>query len=51
MRKDLENSKKLGRIEGKLYTLKTMIGGFCSDDNPLKIQIDDIEKLVKELEL
>ena len=51
MRKDLENSKKLGRIEGKLYTLKSMIGGFCSDDNPLKIQVDDIEKLVKELEL
>tara|TARA_Y100000996_G_C22432857_1_gene606410 strand:- start:304 stop:468 length:165 start_codon:yes stop_codon:yes gene_type:complete len=51
IKRNIENSKKLGRIEGKLYTLKTMIGGFCSDDNPLKIQVDDIEKLVKELEL
>ena len=35
------NSEK--RIEGKLHVLKTMIGGFCSDDNPLKIQVDDVE--------
>tara|TARA_B100001250_G_scaffold403067_1_gene417087 strand:+ start:539 stop:694 length:156 start_codon:yes stop_codon:yes gene_type:complete len=51
MRKDLENSKKLGVVIGKLWVLKNMIGGFCSDDNPLKIQIDDIEKIVKEIEL
>ena len=51
IKRNIENSKKLGRIEGKLNVLKTMIGGFCADDNPLKIQVDDIEKLIKEIEL
>ena len=46
-----KNSRKLGKIEGKIYTLKLMIKGFCSDDNPLLVQIEDIEKLVKEIEL
>lgn len=48
---DFKNGRILGKIEGKLHVLKTMIGGFCSDDNPLKIQVDDIEKLIKEIEL
>ena len=45
IKRNIENSKKLGRIEGKLHTLKTMIGGFCSDDNPLKIEHVDIRKI------
>ena len=46
-----KNSRKLGKIEGKIYALKLMIKGFCSDDNPLLVQIEEIEELVKEIEL
>ena len=53
---DFKNSRKLGKIEGKLYTLKQIINGYCSNDNPivffeLKEKIEDIEKLVKQIEL
>jgi hypothetical protein len=48
---DFKNGRTLGKIEGKLHVLKTMISGFCSDDNPLKLQVESIEKLVKEIEL
>ena len=47
---DFKNGRILGKIEGKLHVLKTMIGGFCADDNPLKIQVESIEKLIKEIE-
>ena len=46
-----KNSRNLGKIEGKIYALKLMIKGFCSDDNPLLVQIEEIEELVKEIEL
>ena len=42
-----KNSRKLGKIEGKIYALKLMIKGFCSDDNPLLVQIEEIEELVE----
>ena len=43
MRKDLENSKKLGRIEGKLYTLKTMIGMKTLLDNHGMVNTENLE--------
>ena len=48
---DFKNSRHLGKIEGKLHVLKTMIGGFCADDNPLMVQVESIEKLIKQIEL
>ena len=48
---DIKNGRILGKIEGKLHVLKTMIGGVCADDNPLKIQVESIEKLIKEIKL
>tara|TARA_B100000686_G_C16449006_1_gene791033 strand:- start:309 stop:476 length:168 start_codon:yes stop_codon:yes gene_type:complete len=48
---DFKNSRKLGKIEGKLYTLKQLTNGYCSNDNPLIEKIEEIEKLVKEIEL
>ena len=32
---DFKNSRYLGKIEGKLYTLKQLTNGYCSNDNPL----------------
>ena len=48
---DFKNSRYLGKIEGKLYTLKQLTNGYCSNDNPLIEKIEEIEKLVKEIEL
>ena len=43
---DFKNSRKLGKIEGKLYTLKQFF------PQPTLIEkIEEIEKLVKEIEL
>ena len=36
IKRNIENSKLLGQIDGKVYVLESMISGFCSDDNPLK---------------
>ena len=48
---NFKNSRFLGKIEGKLYTLKQMTNGFCSNDNPLIEKIEEIEELVKKIEL
>jgi hypothetical protein len=45
---NFKNSRFLGKIEGKLYTLKQLI----DPDQTLVIEkIDEIEELVKKIEL
>jgi len=51
IKRNIENSKLLGQIDGKVYVLESMISGFCSDDNPLKKQITDIKQLINKIEL
>jgi len=51
MKWDFKNSRHLGKIEGKLYTLKQMTNGFFSNDNPLIEKIEEIEELIKKIEL
>ena len=51
MKWDFKNSRHLGKIEGKLYTLKQIINGYCSNDNPLIEKIEEIEELIQKIEL
>ena len=56
MKWDFKNSRHLGKIEGKLYTLKQMIADkatrvIISNDNHLIEKIEEIEKLIKKIEL
>ena len=46
---DFKNSRYLGKIEGKLYTLKQLTNGYCSNDNPLIEKIEEIEELLDEI--
>ena len=47
-----KNSRYLGKIEGKLYTLKQLVRtGEERRIVPLIEKIEEIEKLVKEIEL
>jgi hypothetical protein len=51
-----KNSRHIGKIEGKLYTLKQMIADkatrfIASDDNHLIEKIEEIEKLINKIEL
>ena len=48
---DFKNGRILGKIEGKLWTLKMMIDGYCSNDNPLRVEVEEIEKIIKEIKL
>ena len=53
---DFKNSRHLGKIEGKLYTLKQMIADkatrfITSDDNHLIEKIEEIEELITKIEL
>ena len=49
---DFKNSRHLGKIEGKLYTLKQLVRtGEERRIVPLIEKIEEIEELVKEIEL
>jgi len=54
MKWDFKNSRHLGKIEGKLYTLKQMAMDLDGGSFRLGIlieKIEEIEKLVKQIEL
>jgi hypothetical protein len=47
----MNNAFLLGKIDGKLYTLKQLINGYFANDNPLKEKVEEIEKLINKIEL
>tara|TARA_R100000781_G_scaffold1976_1_gene3426 strand:- start:38 stop:202 length:165 start_codon:yes stop_codon:yes gene_type:complete len=48
---DFKNGRILGKIEGKLWTLKMIIDGYCANDNPLREKVEEIEELINKIKL